>query len=151
MIRIIKEASDYTDCLRLHRFCRRCLICVICLLICVIIKLDFFRVVIPLCLAEAEETFVYNPKDKGDPFVPLVSKEGILLRRFQVISGEGVMLEGILWDPEGKASRAIIDGEIRKEGEEFGGVKVLKIEQDRVWLLIGQKESVFKLFSEETK
>ena len=80
----------------------------------------------------AKESFQYNAKGKRDPFVPLVSKEGVHVSDAYGISGiKDVRLEGIVWD-ESKTSAAIINGEIVGEGQEIGSVKVLKIEKDGV-------------------
>lgn len=79
-----------------------------------------------------EESFKYDAKEKRDPFVPLISKEGIYASDAYGIRGvKDIRLEGIVWDEE-KGSIAIINGEIIKEGQEIGSVKVLRIEKDGV-------------------
>lgn len=80
----------------------------------------------------AEEEFIYNAKQKRDPFVPLVGEGGTYASdAYGVNSIEDIRLEGIVWE-EGKASLAVVNGEIFREDEQIGVVKVLKIEKDAV-------------------
>lgn len=80
----------------------------------------------------AEEGFEYETKGKRDPFVPLVSVEGVYMSDAQGVSGiTDISLEGIVWD-ELTGSIAIVNGEIMKEGQEIGSVKLLKIQKDGV-------------------
>lgn len=82
----------------------------------------------------------YDAKGRRDPFVPLLTREG---RRIHppgsdgegAFSGaEGLRLEGIVFDP-GEESYAILDGQLVREGEEVGGVRVLEIGPDSVTVL----------------
>ena len=77
----------------------------------------------------AEDNFVYSAKDRRDPFIPLVSKDGAYVSDAYGI--KDIRLEGIVWD-QVKGSVAIINGEIVREGEEVGPLKVLKIEETAV-------------------
>lgn len=80
----------------------------------------------------AEEVFKYDSEGQRDPFVPLVSKGGMYVSdAYGISSIKDVRLEGIVWDEPG-GSIAIINGEIVKEGQEIGVLKVLKIERDAV-------------------
>ena len=80
----------------------------------------------------AEDNFVYSAKDRRDPFIPLVSKDGAYVSDAYGIRGiKDIRLEGIVWD-QVKGSVAIINGEIVREGEEVGPLKVLKIEETAV-------------------
>ncbi len=80
----------------------------------------------------SERSFRYEAKGNRDPFVPLVSETGSYVSDAYGISGiKDIRLEGIVWD-ETKGSIAIINGEIVKEGQEIGSVKVLKIQKDGV-------------------
>ncbi|NQT75429.1 MAG: general secretion pathway protein GspB, partial [Candidatus Omnitrophica bacterium] len=58
-----------------------------------------------------------------------------------------VRLEGIVWD-EAKGSIAIINGEIVREGQEIGSVKVLKIESDAVVFEVDREEARVELDSD---
>lgn len=80
----------------------------------------------------AQGEFIYSANDKRDPFVPLVSKDGVYVSDVYGIRGiKDIRLEGIVWEKT-KGSIAIINGEIIKEGQEIGSLKVLKIERDAV-------------------
>ncbi len=68
----------------------------------------------------AGERFIYDSKNKRDPFIPLVGKGMRLLVPQEAKSIENIILEGIVFDPE-QASLAIINGEIFKEGDSIGG------------------------------
>jgi type II secretory pathway component PulC len=82
--------------------------------------------------AFAEEGFKYDPKSKRDPFVPLISETGgYTSDAYEASAIEDIRLEGIVWDNV-KGSIAIINGEIAKEGDFLGSVKVLKINKDSV-------------------
>jgi type II secretory pathway component PulC len=82
--------------------------------------------------AFAEEGFKYDAKSKRDPFVPLISETGgYTSDAYEASAIEDMRLEGIVWDNV-KGSIAIINGEIAKEGDLLGSVKVLKINKDSV-------------------
>ncbi|MFA4992157.1 MAG: hypothetical protein WC569_06225 [Candidatus Omnitrophota bacterium] len=103
-------------------------------------------------MAFAEGLFKYDAKGKRDPFVPLVSggyggPGGYASDAYAVNSTEDVRLEGIVWD-EVKGSVAIINGEIVKEGQELGSIKVLKIHKDNVIFDVGGSEVKVELSTE---
>lgn len=99
-------------------------------------------------MAFAEEAFKYNSNAKRDPFMPLVSETGgYASDAYGVNAIEDIRLEGIVWD-EIKGSVAIINGEIVKEGQEIGNVKILKIKKDSVLFNIGDSEAEVKLNEE---
>ncbi len=80
----------------------------------------------------AQETFEYDAKGKRDPFVPLVSGQGVYVSdAYGITNIKDIRLEGIVWDGT-KGSIAIVNGEIIREGQEIGSVKVIKIERDAV-------------------
>jgi len=82
--------------------------------------------------AFAEEGFKYNAKSRRDPFIPLISETGgYASDAYEASAIEDIRLEGIVWD-DVKGSIAIINGEIAKEGDSLGSVKILKIEKDNV-------------------
>ena len=85
----------------------------------------------------AEEGFRYNPKGKRDPFVPLISESGgYASDAYEASAAEDIRLEGIVWDNV-KGSIAIINGEIVKEGDVMGSIKILKINKDSVIFDVG--------------
>ena len=89
----------------------------------------------------------YQSKGKRDPFVPLLTQDG---RRIQPpgldeetgLASAKLNLQGIVLG-KGKDSFAIINDRIIREQEEIEGVKVLKIEPNRVTVLVdGQEHSL---------
>ena len=100
-------------------------------------------------LAFAEEAlFKYNAKGKRDPFVPLISESGgYVSDAYEASAVEDIRLEGIVWD-DAKGSIAIINGEIVKEGEVIGSIKVLKINKDGVVFDVGGEKVKIDLNNE---
>lgn len=97
-----------------------------------------------LAYAQGDSLFVYNGEGRRDPFAPLVSKEGKLLITYGVINSiNDVILEGILYDPGGE-SIVILNDLVLKENDQIGGIKVEKIEEDRVTLSYKGKRYIFK-------
>ena len=88
---------------------------------------------INICLAA-------EARQKRDPFVPLVGEgSSVYLSTLDMITNEkDIRLEGIIYDNV-KESAAIINGEVVKEGQEVGFIKVLKIEQSGVSLSLEGK------------
>ncbi|MCX5692118.1 MAG: general secretion pathway protein GspB [Candidatus Omnitrophica bacterium] len=80
----------------------------------------------------AGEEFKYNANSRRDPFIPLISETGgYASDAYEASAIEDIRLEGIVWD-DVKGSIAIINGEIVKEGDYLGSVKILKINKDSV-------------------
>jgi len=91
--------------------------------------------------AFAEGEFAYDAKGKRDPFIPLVSGSGgggYASDAYEASAAEDIRLEGIVWD-DVKGSIAIINGEIEKEGDPVGSIKILKINKDSVIFDVGGK------------
>jgi len=89
-----------------------------------------------LCLAFltccfAQEQFLYEAKGKRDPFIPLVTPDGRLLKLEQEEGVAGLLLEGIIYDKNG-TSCAIVNSEIVRLGDKVGEFQVLKIEEKKV-------------------
>ena len=96
----------------------------------------------------AEEAFKYNANSKRDPFTPLISETGNYASdAYEASAIEDIRLEGIVWD-DLKGSIAIINGEIAKEGESLGAVKILKIEKDSVTFGVNGESIKIKLNKE---
>ncbi|HAZ09900.1 MAG: hypothetical protein A2047_00825 [Omnitrophica bacterium GWA2_41_15] len=105
----------------------KCKVVMAVLIICVIVGSEVF----------AEEMFTYNAKGKRDPFIPLISESGgYASDAYEASAAEDIRLEGIVWD-EVKGSIAIINGEIVKEGDVMGSIKILKINKDSVIFDVG--------------
>jgi len=99
-------------------------------------------------LSYAQEGFVYDAKNKRDPFIPLVTSDGRLLRLEQEEGTQGLLLEGIIYDDKG-ISCAIVNGEVVRVGDEAGGFQVLKIQKDRVVFIKDGQPTEIELKKEE--
>ena len=89
----------------------------------------------PLANLFAEEKFDYNPKGKRNPFIPLVTPDGRILKLDTVEARtEDISLEGIMYDKLG-AFFAIVNSVVVKTGDSVEGYQVLKIEKDKVVLI----------------
>ncbi|MBL7069100.1 MAG: hypothetical protein ISS34_04510 [Candidatus Omnitrophica bacterium] len=95
--------------------------------------------------AAGEEGFVYNSKDKRNPFIPLVAKKAKALFGLEdVYTIDDVVLEGIVWDAGGD-SVAILNGVIMREGQKSGNVAVIIIEEKSVMFSINNIEYTLDL------
>lgn len=79
----------------------------------------------------AEEDFVYDPEGKRNPFIPLVTRDGKLLKLDSDKGEGGMSLEGIIYDEQG-ISYAIINNEVVKIGDNINGYDILRIEENKV-------------------
>lgn len=70
----------------------------------------------------------YSGGGRRDPFVPLVTKDGQILK---AIDKSEFNIEGIIYDPD-DVSLALINGEFYKEGDEVKGATIVEIAQDYV-------------------
>ena len=82
-------------------------------------------------LYAADEEFVYDSKGKRNPFIPLVTSTGKLLKLDSEESSTGLLLEGIIYDDRG-LSYAIVNGEVVKIGDIINDYQVIKIEKSKV-------------------
>ncbi len=81
---------------------------------------------------QSENVFEYKSKNKRDPFLSLVTKDGRILPGARPVSETGnIVLEGIIWDTQGK-SVAIINGKLLRERDRISGVQILKIKKSSV-------------------
>lgn len=96
----------------------------------------------------AEEQFIYDSKNKRDPFVPLVTSDGRLLKLEEEVASAALLLEGIIYDKNG-LSYAIVNGEIVKIGDQVGGYQILKIEKNKVVFIKGGQLTEVELKKEE--
>jgi hypothetical protein len=103
-----------------------------------------------ICALAAEGTpadrFQYNDQQLRDPFEPLVTLDGRILPGARGAAAEisDVVVEGIIWDPQGK-SVAIISGKMVKELDAVQGYQVLKIKKESVILQRGGRVIVVGL------
>ena len=96
----------------------------------------------------AGERFVYDSKNKRDPFIPLVGKGMRLLIPQAAKSIENIVLEGIIFDP-GQGSLVIINGEIFKEGDPVGGFILSEVTKKSIILTKDEKDYTIILIEEE--
>jgi hypothetical protein len=99
-------------------------------------------------LSFAQEEFTYDAKNKRDPFIPLVTADGRILKLDQEETVSGLSLEGIIYDKNG-LSYAIVNGEIVKIGDKIGGYQVLRIEEKRVIFIKEGQPTQVELKKEE--
>jgi len=92
----------------------------------------FVFISLSYCWAQAE--FKYDAKGKRNPFIPLVTHDGKLLKLDTDESTQGMAIEGIIYDKNG-ISYAIINGAVVKVSDMVGDSQVLKIEKNKVILI----------------
>lgn len=94
----------------------------------VIILLLVFPVV-----AFSQVEYAYDSKGKRDPFIPLVSPEGVLIKLDKEEKASSVLsVEGIIYDKQG-LSYALVAGNVVRVGDTVSdGYQVLKIEKNKV-------------------
>ena len=80
----------------------------------------------------AQNEFVYDDHGKRDPFIPLVTADGRLVKlEDETTKATMLAVEGIMCDEHG-ISYALVNGEIIKIGDTIGGYQVLRIEKNKV-------------------
>jgi hypothetical protein len=86
-----------------------------------------------LSSAFAQDEFIYDAKGRRDPFIPLVTPEGRLLKldKQEATSVEGLAVEGIIYDKFGR-SFAIVNTNVVGIGDVVGDYQVLKIQENKV-------------------
>lgn len=96
----------------------------------------------------AQDKIVYDDKGKRDPFIALVTPDGRLLNLEPADSEAKIILEGIIYDKDGR-SYVIINGEVVSVGDYILGHAVFKIEENKVILLKENKPVEYILEKEE--
>jgi len=90
----------------------------------------FFLCLYSVLFAQGE--FIYNAKNKRNPFIPLITPDGRLLKLEQDENAmNSLSLEGIIYDKNG-LSYAVVNGEVIKVGDGINNYQVLRIEKNRV-------------------
>ena len=108
----------------------------------------FIAVVVISSEVFTDEGIKYNAKGRRDPFIPLISESGgYASDAYEASAAEDIRLEGIVWD-DVKGSIAIINGEIAKEGDVMGSIKILKINKDSVIFDVGGENVKIELNKE---
>ncbi len=96
--------------------------------------------------------FVYDAKGKRNPFIPLVTPEGRLLKldKQEAVSSGGLAIEGIIYDKLGR-SFAIVNSTVVGIGDTVGDYQVLKIHENKVIFIKDGQPLEVELIKEETK
>lgn len=83
--------------------------------------------------AFCQDDFVYDAKGKRNPFIPLVTPEGRLLKLDKQVdaSSSGLSIEGIIYDKFGRCF-AIVNTAVVGIGDYVGDYRVLKIYENKV-------------------
>ena len=81
--------------------------------------------------AFAQDEFVYDAKGKRNPFIPLVTPDGQLIKLQEEEKKSELSLKGIIYDKSGD-SFAIINDEVVKTGDNFLNNQIVKIEEHKV-------------------
>jgi len=96
----------------------------------------------------AQEQFSYDAKGKRNPFIPLVTLDGRLLKLdVEEEKNKELNLEGIIYDPQG-ISYAIVNGAVVKTGDPINDFVVLKIEKNLVAFIKDNQVRVLELKKE---
>ena len=104
------------------------------------IYIILFSIFCFLGIALAQEDFVYQSKGKRNPFIPLVDKEGRLMRldKEQEKGTSDLMVDGIIYDKQG-VSFALVNGRVVGVGDYAGEYRVLKIQDNKITFLKGDQ------------
>ena len=91
-----------------------------------------------LCLAQGD--FIYQSKGKRNPFIPLVGKDGRLMRldKEQERGASDLLVDGIIYDKQG-VSFALVNDRVVGVGDYAGDYRVLKIQDDKITFLKGDQ------------
>ncbi len=81
------------------------------------------------CASVLGQEIRYDSAGKADPFIPLVSEDGIVAA--PKFDPSDIHIEGIIFDPNG-GSMVLINGEFYKEGDSVAGANLISIFRDRV-------------------
>jgi len=101
------------------------------------IDISTWQISPPITEAETRlerETYTYNPMNRRDPFVPLVTKEGYMATA-GALNTEDLALIGTMWGSTGRVALVKDSGEkgyVLKPGDRVAGGKVLEVKEDAV-------------------
>lgn len=96
----------------------------------------------------AQDRFTYDAKGKRDPFIPLVTPDGRLVKLEPEESASGLLLEGIIYDEYG-LSCAIVNGQVVSVSDKVGDYQVLRVEKDKVIFIKDGKTTEVELTEKE--
>jgi len=101
------------------------------------IDISTWQISPPITEAETRlerETYTYNPMNRRDPFVPLVTREGYTVAA-GALNTEDLTLIGTMWGSSGRVALVKDSGErgyVLKPGDRVAGGKVLEVKEDAV-------------------
>ena len=99
----------------------------------------------PPAFALEEEVFLYDSQGKRDPFMPLITKDGRPITTYgRITSISDVVIEGILYDPQGE-SVVVINDIILKQGDSISGIMVKNIRKNSVVLSFKGEDHTLKI------
>ncbi len=108
-----------------------------------------FDMLLPINAVSVESSVVYDSHGKRDPFTPLVTTSTHEVSGlYGIESVDDLTVEGVIYDPK-NGSIAVINGSVIKEGEEIGGLKVLRIQPEGVYVSLNGSEAYKPLYQEE--
>ena len=95
--------------------------------------------------ASEEAVFIYDSHGNRDPFMPLLTKDGKPITAYAKIGSiNDVVIEGILYDPQG-GSVIIINDIMLKKQDTVSGITVKSIEKNSVVLSFKGEDHTFKV------
>lgn len=114
------------------------------------IPISLILLLLILAPAFGQGEFVYDDQGKRNPFIPLVTAEGRLLKldRHRAASAQGLTIEGIIYDKSGR-SFAIVNAEVVGVGDTVGDYQVLKIFENSVVFIKDGEPLEIELTKEE--
>lgn len=97
------------------------------------VVISLFFLLVNLSLAFGQGKFIYDARGRRNPFIPLVTPEGRLLKldKEDTASSGGLVIEGVIYDKFGR-SFAIVNTEVVGIGDSVGDYQVLKIFENKV-------------------
>lgn len=115
-----------------------------------LVLLFLFLFISPLAFGQSE--FIYETKGKRNPFIPLVTPEGRLLKldKKESVLSDGLALEGIIYDKFGR-SFAIVNTAVVGIGDVVGDYQVLRIFEDKVIFIKDGEPLEVELTKKEAK
>lgn len=81
--------------------------------------------------ASTQEQFVYEVKNKRNPFIQIITPDGRFLQLDKEDTKQELIVEGIIYDKYGR-SYAIVNGAVVEIGSLVKDYQVLKIEEEKV-------------------
>jgi hypothetical protein len=96
----------------------------------------------------SEPLFVYDSKEKRDPFISLIGKNVKLTDVELLESIDQVRVEGVIIDPN-KGSSAIVNGQIIRVGEFLGGFRLEKVTNYHIVMKRDEQEHTIQFRSPE--